>query len=75
MLNSAIRRLTCDLGGINVIAFYSSTIFVQAGFSTLNALVISLGVKIVGFMTTCFIVFIIDTFGRRSLLNFSFPNM
>lgn len=78
-INEALRkpepRADRITGGVNVIAFYSSTIFVQAGFSMTNALVVSLGVKIAGFITTCFIVFIIDTFGRRALLNFTFPNM
>ncbi|KAF2173431.1 hypothetical protein M409DRAFT_61842 [Zasmidium cellare ATCC 36951] len=72
---SGIVMLAQQLCGINVIAFYSSTIFVQAGFTITNALVVSLGVKIAGLITTCFIVFIIDTFGRRALLNFTFPNM
>lgn len=31
------------LGGINIIAFYSSTIFVQAGYTPRNALKASLG--------------------------------
>lgn len=30
-------------GGINIIAFYSSTIFVNAGFSPRNALLVSFG--------------------------------
>ncbi|KAK4497808.1 hypothetical protein PRZ48_010462 [Zasmidium cellare] len=72
---SGIVMIAQQFCGVNVIAFYSSTIFVQAGFTVTNALAVSLGVKIAGLITTCFIIFVIDTFGRRALLNFTFPNM
>ncbi|KAK0612839.1 hypothetical protein B0T17DRAFT_498871 [Bombardia bombarda] len=61
--------------GINIIAFYSSTVFVQAGTSDFNALLASLGFGLVQFIFAWPAIWTIDTFGRRSLLLFTFPNM
>lgn len=61
--------------GINIIAFYSSTVFQQAGASADNALVASFGFGLVNFVFAFPAVWTIDTFGRRSLLLFTFPNM
>ncbi|KAA8903839.1 hypothetical protein FN846DRAFT_953338 [Sphaerosporella brunnea] len=61
--------------GINIIAFYSSTIFVEAGASQKNALLASFGFGLVNFVFAWPAFFTIDTFGRRSLLLFTFPQM
>lgn len=61
--------------GINIIAFYSSTVFVQAGTTKYNALLCSLGFGLVNFLFAWPAIWTIDTFGRRSLLLFTFPQM
>ncbi|KAI5858782.1 hypothetical protein BZA05DRAFT_382426 [Tricharina praecox] len=61
--------------GINIIAFYSSTIFVQAGASNKEALLASLGFGAVNFVFAWPAIFTIDTYGRRTLLLFTFPQM
>ncbi|KAJ9635352.1 hypothetical protein H2201_008745 [Coniosporium apollinis] len=61
--------------GINIIAFYSSTIFVQAGASRREALIASFGFGLVNFVFAWPAFFTIDTFGRRTLLLFTFPQM
>lgn len=61
--------------GINIIAFYSSTIFREAGFSERDALLASFGFGLVNFVFAWPAFFTIDTFGRRSLLLFTFPQM
>jgi MFS family permease len=60
---------------VNIIAFYSSTIFVEAGASNKNALLASWGFGLVNFVFAWPAIWTIDTFGRRSLLLFTFPNM
>lgn len=54
--------------GINIIAFYSSTIFQQAGASARDALVASFGFGLVNFVFAWPAIYTIDTFGRRTLL-------
>lgn len=61
--------------GINIIAFYSSTIFAQAGSSAKEALLASWGFGLVNWLFGFPAVWTIDTFGRRNLLLFTFPNM
>ncbi|KAK3081242.1 hypothetical protein LTS18_008742 [Coniosporium uncinatum] len=61
--------------GINIIAFYSSTVFVQAGATPQNALLASWGFGFVNFVFAFPAVWTIDTFGRRALLLFTFPQM
>ncbi|KDN62205.1 hypothetical protein CSUB01_00910 [Colletotrichum sublineola] len=61
--------------GINIIAFYSSTIFKEAGTSDFNALLASFGFGMVNFLFAWPAIWTIDTFGRRSLLLFTFPQM
>jgi len=61
--------------GINIIAFYSSTIFQEAGASDRNALLASWGFGLVNFAFAWPAIFTIDTYGRRSLLLFTFPQM
>jgi len=61
--------------GINIIAFYSSTIFAEAGASNFNALLASFGFGLVNFVFAWPAVRTIDTYGRRTLLLFTFPQM
>lgn len=60
---------------VNIIAFYSSTIFAEAGASVTTALLASWGFGIINFVFAWPAVWTIDTFGRRTLLLFTFPNM
>ncbi|KAK5136041.1 hypothetical protein LTR08_004295 [Meristemomyces frigidus] len=61
--------------GINVIAYYSSAVFVSGGFSELSALAASLGFGIINFLFAIPAIYTIDTFGRRNLLLATFPLM
>ncbi|KAI1767905.1 hypothetical protein GGR53DRAFT_518149 [Hypoxylon sp. FL1150] len=61
--------------GINIIAFYSTTVFVESGFSEFNAMLCSFGFGAVNWLFAFPAFWTIDTFGRRSLLLFTFPNM
>lgn len=72
---SGVVMLAQQMCGINIIAFYSSTIFSKAGFSDRQALYASLGFGAINFLFAFPAIFTIDTFGRRSLLLFTFPNM
>ncbi|KAI9890957.1 MAG: hypothetical protein M1814_003458 [Vezdaea aestivalis] len=74
-LASFIVMLAQQMCGINIIAFYSSTIFVQAGATSTNALLASWGFGLVNFVFAWPAVWTIDTWGRRTLLLFTFPNM
>ncbi|KAJ7887878.1 hypothetical protein B0H14DRAFT_2694867 [Mycena olivaceomarginata] len=56
---------------VNIIAFYSSNVFVDAGYSTKSALLASWGFGLVNFT----FAFPAVWFGRRNLLLFTFPNM
>ncbi|KAE9371619.1 hypothetical protein N431DRAFT_467788 [Stipitochalara longipes BDJ] len=61
--------------GINIIAFYSSTIFKNSGFTDFQALFASFGFGLINFIFAFPALWTIDTFGRRALLLFTFPNM
>ncbi|KAK7408271.1 hypothetical protein QQX98_009584 [Neonectria punicea] len=61
--------------GINIIAFYSSTIFQQAGASHKEALLASWGFGMAMFVFAFPALYTIDTWGRRALLLATFPNM
>ncbi|KAG9257423.1 uncharacterized protein F5Z01DRAFT_645885, partial [Emericellopsis atlantica] len=61
--------------GINIIAFYSTTLFRNAGAGDFEALLASLGFGLVNFLFAFPAIWAIDTFGRRSLLLFTFPHM
>ena len=90
------RSIAQQMCGINIVAFYSSTIFVNAGYTAKQALEASWGFGLVNWLfalpavwVSVFSLFIflsanvaytprsqtIDTFGRRNLLLFTFPNM
>lgn len=74
-LASFTVMLAQQMCGINVIAFYSSTVFADAGATRKGALFASWGFGLVNFLFAFPAVFTIDTFGRRSLLLFTFPQM
>lgn len=50
---------------VNIIAFYSSSIFAKAGASNIEALLASFGFGFVNFLFAWPAVWTIDTFGRR----------
>ncbi|KAL6866773.1 sugar transporter domain-containing protein [Trichoderma novae-zelandiae] len=59
--------------GVNIIAYYSTTIFVDSGYSTNSALLASMGTGILNFVFAIPAIFTIDRWGRRNLLLFTFP--
>jgi sugar porter (SP) family MFS transporter len=74
-LASFVVMIAQQMCGINIIAFYSSTIFAQANYSERDALLASWGFGLVNWVFAFPAVWTIDTFGRRNLLLFTFPNM
>ena len=74
-LASFVVMLAQQMCGINIIAFYSSTIFKLAGAGDLQALLASFGFGLVNFVFAWPAVWTIDTYGRRALLLFTFPQM
>ncbi|KAJ7057018.1 hypothetical protein C8F01DRAFT_340670 [Mycena amicta] len=74
-LASFVVMIAQQMCGINIIAFYSSTIFEDAGYSSLSALLASFGFGLINFVFAIPAVWTIDTFGRRNLLLSTFPNM
>lgn len=61
--------------GINIISFYSSTIFENAGYTQVQALYASLGYGAIQVLATIPTLFLIDTKGRRTLTLITFPLM
>ncbi|KAF6816095.1 sugar transporter, partial [Colletotrichum sojae] len=61
--------------GINIMSFYSSTIFEEAGASSKIALLASWGFGLAMFIFAIPALWTIDTWGRRTLLLATFPNM
>ncbi|WEW60567.1 hypothetical protein PRK78_006054 [Emydomyces testavorans] len=59
--------------GVNIIAYYSTTIFVESGFSMSSALLASMGTGILNFVFALPAFLTIDTWGRRNLLLFTLP--
>ncbi|KAF3396189.1 putative polyol transporter 6, partial [Penicillium rolfsii] len=72
---SGIVMIAQQMCGINIIAFYSSTIFSLAGADNIHALLASFGFGLINFVFAWPAVWTIDTYGRRTLLLFTFPNM
>ncbi|KAG5984132.1 hypothetical protein E4U55_005931 [Claviceps digitariae] len=72
---SGIVMIAQQMCGINIIAFYSSTIFKQSGIDDYTALWASFGFGLINFIFAWPAIWTIDTFGRRALLLFTFPNM
>ncbi|GAO18710.1 hypothetical protein UVI_02053160 [Ustilaginoidea virens] len=61
--------------GINIISFYSSSIFESVGYSATEALYASLGYGAIQVVSTIPTLFLIDTKGRRTLTMITFPLM
>ncbi|PYH92608.1 galactose-proton symport [Aspergillus ellipticus CBS 707.79] len=74
-LASFVVMIAQQMCGINIVAFYSSTVFQQAGASVTGALFASWGFGLVNFLFAFPAIFTIDTWGRRALLLFTFPQM
>ncbi|KAF5004384.1 hypothetical protein FDECE_9104 [Fusarium decemcellulare] len=67
--------LAQQMCGINIISFYSSSIFRNAGYSQDQALFASLGYGAIQVVFTIPTLFLIDTKGRRTLTLATFPFM
>ncbi|KAG8922932.1 hypothetical protein FRC02_011512 [Tulasnella sp. 418] len=74
-LGSFIVMFMQQFCGVNVIAYYSSSIFSQSGFGDIQAIGASLGFGLINFFFALPAVFLIDKFGRRGLLLTTFPVM
>ena len=74
-LASFTVMLAQQMCGINIIAFYSATVFQAAGASVTGSLLASFGFGLVNFVFAWPAIWTIDTFGRRTLLLFTFPQM
>ena len=59
--------------GVNIIAYYSTEIFLDGGYSLNSALLASMGTGILNWVFALPAFFTIDRFGRRPLLIFTFP--
>ncbi|KAL5344005.1 hypothetical protein BJX70DRAFT_6140 [Aspergillus crustosus] len=59
--------------GVNVIAYYSTTIFLESGYTVQQALLASMGTGILNWIFALPAFFTIDTWGRRNLLLFTLP--
>ncbi|CAG8055070.1 unnamed protein product [Penicillium olsonii] len=75
MISSSLIVIAQQFSGINAMAFYSSTIFAEAGYSPRDCLLASLGFGLTMFVFAIPAIYTMDTFGRRNLLLFTFPNM
>lgn len=64
---SGVVMIAQQMCGINIIAFYSSTIFRTAGGTVTEALLFSWGFGLVNFTFAWPAVWTIDTFGRRAV--------
>ncbi|OXG21713.1 sugar transporter [Cryptococcus neoformans Tu401-1] len=74
-LASWVVMISQQLCGINIMSFYSSTIFAEAGYDTRQCLLASFGFGLVNTVFAFPAIWTIDTFGRRNLLLTTFPCM
>ena len=72
---SGLIVMSQQFSGINIMTFYSSTIFENANYSPRDCLLASMGFALVMFIFAFPAIWTMDTFGRRNLLLFTFPNM
>ncbi|GAA5849288.1 hypothetical protein JCM8547_006504 [Rhodosporidiobolus lusitaniae] len=75
MLASGIVMFMQQFCGINVIAYYSSNIFREAGFGDIEALGATLGFGALNWLMAAPAFVTIDKYGRRTLLLIGFPLM
>ncbi|KAH7039793.1 general substrate transporter, partial [Microdochium trichocladiopsis] len=64
-----------QLYGINIISFYSTSIFTAASFTPLAALLASSSFSLLNFLFAVPAIWTMDSFGRRSLLLWTLPVM
>ncbi|KAL8855821.1 MAG: hypothetical protein Q9178_007536 [Gyalolechia marmorata] len=74
-LAASVVMIAQQMCGINIMAFYSSTLFTDANASERSALLVSWGFGLINFVFALPAVRSIDRFGRRNLLLFTFPHM
>jgi MFS family permease len=74
-LASFVVMIAQQMCGINIIAFYSADVFASAGANEFEALLATWGFGLINFLFAFPAIWTIDTFGRRSLLLFTFPQM
>lgn len=74
-VGASVVMFAQQLCGINIISFYSSTVFKESGFSDKQALYASLGFGALNFVFAIPALFTVDSFGRRALLLATFPGM
>ncbi|KAK3293468.1 uncharacterized protein B0H64DRAFT_419204 [Chaetomium fimeti] len=75
MVASEIVMFMQQFCGVNIIAYFSSEIFREAGYSDVPALAASLGFGVINWLFALPAFYTIDTFGRRNLLLTTFPLM
>lgn len=75
MIASEIVMFMQQFCGVNVLAYYSSQIFLDANFSEVSALGASVGWGVINWLFAIPAFYTIDTFGRRNLLLLTFPLM
>lgn len=74
-LAASVVMMAQQMCGINIIAFYSTSVFTKAGATKMEALLATWGFGLINFLFAFPAIWTIDTFGRRSLLLFTFPQM
>lgn len=72
---SAVCVCSQQFSGINIMAFYSSTIFAEAGYNIKQTLLCSWGFGMVTFLFAFPAIYTMDSFGRRNMLLTTFPLM
>ncbi|KAJ5080918.1 hypothetical protein N7456_013628 [Penicillium angulare] len=75
MVASEIVMFIQQFCGNNILAYYSSAIFMDANLRAESALLVSLGWGMVNWIGSIPAIYIIDTYGRRNLLLTSLPLM
>lgn len=75
LLASSVVMISQMLSGINLLAFYSSTVLVDGGLSQRTALLGSCVFGLTMFIFAWPAVWTMDSFGRRSLLLLTFPHL
>ncbi|KAL8710384.1 MAG: hypothetical protein Q9220_004985 [cf. Caloplaca sp. 1 TL-2023] len=73
MFLQQVRAMPEVFCGVNIIAYYSSQIFLDGGFSPISALSASLGFGLINWVFAIPAIYTIDTFGRRNLLLITYP--